>query len=150
MPFDPSPLLNTCIAALLLYSMAQDILTHRIHNRVWIFAAVILIPLRLLVHLHDPSPFGLLILWGSLITALAYLLWQTKTWGGADAKGTILLAWAVPIMPILGTWIHPIMLAIPISLALVLAVQKFKPAPLPFYSIYSPVILLSLFIFWII
>lgn len=148
MPFNPSHI-HIALVILLFTAMLMDIHAHRIHNRVWIIAALILIPMRILYHLNDPAPTSIVLAWGILITLLAWMLWITGTWGGADAKGTMLLAWAMPLIPITSTWIHPVLVAIPISLGIALAWIRFKPGALPFFGIYTPVILLILWIRWI-
>lgn len=111
-------------------------------------AAILLVP-RILLAITNPTPILPTLAWGIGITVMAYLFWITATWAGADAKGTMVLAWMIPILHTGTAWIHPLLISAPLSLGMVLMWQRFRPGALPFFAFYTPTTILVLVIFWI-
>lgn len=143
---NPETQLHIVAAAFLLYCMVADIRNHSIPNAAWIVGAAILIPLRFMVETSAPDTLA----WGFGLTGVALLFWFLNLWGGADAKGTILLAWALPPFTVGPVTAHPLLYAIPISLLGVLVWQRIRTAPVPFFAIYSPILWLLFFLLWFI
>ena len=143
-------LLHASALATLTVAAILDVCSRQIPNRFWLIAAGVLTPIRVLVEVQDPSGWPA-VAWGLGLTAAAFLFWRLDVWGGADAKGAMLLAWTIPPVTLGAVHGHPLLYSIPASLALVLAWQRFRSDPAPFYAFLAPttaLVFLGLIIIW--
>lgn len=93
-------------AAILIYASWSDFKTREVSNRVWVIYAPIALALSLSEFLlFDPSKLLLFGLSAGLIVGLAFLLFYTGGFGGADSKALMCIAVALPFAP---TFFSPI------------------------------------------
>lgn len=137
-PLSPETHLHIATAAILAWCAIVDVKHRRIPNRTWIITAGALLPLRLWHEHANPTPVPDVLAWGLGITAVAFLAWAIGLWAGADAKGTMLLAWMVPPFTIGPVTAHPLLYAIPLAFITVLVWQRYKTTPAPFYAFLAP------------
>ncbi len=100
MPADPSRVVAIeAILAILMLAGASwsDILTRRVRNAYW-FPFIVVAAILWLERLRGPLPVDML-LGSAVLTVLVYALWYFGTFGGADAKALMLLAWLWPDTP---------------------------------------------------
>lgn len=82
---------------MLLGASWSDILTRRVRNQYW-FPFIIVAAILWIDRFQGGLPLDLL-LGSAILTALVYGLWYFGTFGGADAKAMMLLAWLWPGTP---------------------------------------------------
>ncbi len=87
----------TLAILMLLGASWSDILTRRVRNQYW-FPFIIVAAILWLDRFQDGIPFDL-ILGATVLTVIVYAMWYFGTFGGADAKGMMLLAWLWPGAP---------------------------------------------------
>lgn len=98
-PFIASQIAVT--AAFLLYASWSDFKTREVSNRVWAVYAPIGIALSLSdLLLFDPSKLGLFGISVGLTVGLAFLLFYSGAFGGADSKALMCIAFSLPFAPI--------------------------------------------------
>ncbi len=87
----------TLAIIMLLGASWSDILTRRVRNQYW-FPFIAVAAILWLGRFDEGLPIDLL-LGAAIATVLLYGMWYFGTFGGADAKGMMLLAWLWPGMP---------------------------------------------------
>ncbi len=88
-------------AALLTYASWSDYKTREVSNRVWAVYAPIAIVLSLAEFLlYDPSKLALFGISAGFTVGLAFLLFYSGAFGGADSKALMCIAFAMPFAPI--------------------------------------------------
>jgi preflagellin peptidase FlaK len=91
-------------AAFLIYASWSDYKTREVSNRVWAIYAPIAIVLSLAeLLLYDPSKLTLFGISVGLTVGLAFLLFYSGAFGGADSKALMCIALALPFAPALVT-----------------------------------------------
>jgi preflagellin peptidase FlaK len=87
-------------AVLLIYASWSDYKTREVSNRVWEIYAPIALALSLAdLLLYDPSKLLLFGISASLIVGMAFLLFYSGGFGGADSKALMCIAVALPFSP---------------------------------------------------
>lgn len=87
-------------AAILIYASWSDFKTREVSNRVWVIYAPIALGLSLAEFLlYDPSKLLLFGVSVGLTIGLAFLLFYTGGFGGADSKALMCIAVALPFAP---------------------------------------------------
>ena len=88
-------------AALLTYASWSDYKTREVSNRVWAIYAPIAIVLSLAeLLLYDPSKLVLFGVSVGFTVGLAFLLFYSGAFGGADSKALMCIAFALPFAPV--------------------------------------------------
>ena len=87
-------------AAILIYASWSDFKTREVTNRVWVIYAPIALALSLIEFLiYDPSKLPLFGVSVGLTIGLAFLLFYSGGFGGADSKALMCIAVALPFAP---------------------------------------------------
>ncbi len=87
-------------AVILIYASWSDFKTREVSNRVWVIYAPIALALSLAEFLlYDPSKLLLFGVSVGLTIGLAFLLFYTGGFGGADSKALMCIAVALPFAP---------------------------------------------------
>jgi Flp pilus assembly protein protease CpaA len=87
--------------ALLTYASWSDYKTREVSNRVWAIYAPIAIALSLMEFIfYDPSKILLFGVSAGFTVGLAFLLFYSGAFGGADSKALMCIAFALPFAPI--------------------------------------------------
>lgn len=149
LPFDLATHLHTPTTAFLTWCAVQDARHRRITNTVWLVGLVVLAPLRVYAQFATDIDLTLSIAWGVGLTLTALLMWGMRAWGGADAKGIMLLAWITPPFTAGPVTAHPLLYAIPLSLIGVLAWQRIDNRGAPFYALLAPALALGFLVLWL-
>lgn len=88
-------------AGFLFYASWSDYKTREVSNRVWAVYAPIAIALSLSdLLLFDPSKLGLFGVSVGLTVGLAFLLFYSGAFGGADSKALMCIAFSLPFAPV--------------------------------------------------
>ncbi len=87
----------TLAIIMLLGASWSDILTRRVRNQYW-FPFILVAGILWLDRFEDGIPVQML-LGAAVLTVIVYAMWYFGTFGGADAKGMMLLAWLWPGTP---------------------------------------------------
>ena len=89
-------------ATFLIYASWSDYKTREVSNRVWEIYAPIALALSLAdLLLYDPSKLLLFGISTSLIVGMAFLLFYSGGFGGADSKALMCIAVALPFSPVI-------------------------------------------------
>ena len=84
----------------LVYASWSDFKTREVSNRVWAVYAPIAIALMLAeLLIYDPSKLALFGVSAGLTVGLAFLLFYSGGFGGADSKALMCIAFALPFAP---------------------------------------------------
>ena len=87
--------------ALLTYASWSDYKSREVSNRVWAIYAPIAIALSLAeLVLYDSSKLGIFAVSVGLTVGLAFLLFYSGAFGGADSKALMCIAFALPFAPV--------------------------------------------------
>ncbi len=88
----------------LVYASWSDYKTREVSNRVWAIYAPVAVTLMLAeLLIYDPSKLLLFGASAGIIVAIAFLLFYTGGFGGADSKALMCIAFALPFAPSLYT-----------------------------------------------
>lgn len=149
LPIEVANHVHTLLATGILAALAvKDILHRTIPNHWWIWMALALTPSRLAVAILDPTPWLPTLAWSSGLMVLAFLFWMAGAWGGADAKGAMLLAWLLPMIDIAGGLVHALAWPMIGGLLVTLIWVSLTKKPVPFYAILSPAVIAVLWVLW--